>query len=63
MESDRPGAKLSFYLNFLQAKQNGLFTTQADRMEQHLHTCPGCGQPTTAPELCAFCRMTSKVTE
>jgi uncharacterized protein (TIGR00269 family) len=63
MEADRPGAKLSFYLNFLQAKQNGLFTEQADQQQREMHTCPGCGQPTTSPGLCAFCRMTSKVTE
>jgi uncharacterized protein (TIGR00269 family) len=57
LEHDRPGAKLSFYLTFLQAKENGLFTPQADPELELLHTCPSCGQATTAPGLCAFCRM------
>jgi len=57
MEADRPGAKLSFYLTFLQAKENGLFAEQADPKIENLHTCPSCGQPTTAPGICAFCRM------
>lgn len=58
LEAQRPGAKLSFYLNFLQAKENGLFSPQADPNQALLHTCPTCGQPTSAPGECAFCRMT-----
>ena len=57
LETDRPGAKLSFYLSFLQAKENGLFAPHADPDLELLHTCPGCGQPTSAPGECAFCRM------
>lgn len=57
LEGERPGAKLSFYLSFLQAKENGLFSPEADRQAVNLHTCPTCGQPTTAPDECAFCRM------
>jgi uncharacterized protein (TIGR00269 family) len=57
LEADRPGAKLSFYLSFLQAKENGLFAPQADPQAARLHTCPTCGQPTSAPGECAFCRM------
>ena len=60
LEADRPGAKLSFYLSFLQAKQNGLFATRADPQVELLHTCPSCGQPTSAPGECAFCRMVVK---
>jgi uncharacterized protein (TIGR00269 family) len=60
MEYDRPGAKLSFYLGFLQAKQDGLFAPQADPELEHLHTCPTCGQPTSAPGECAFCRLVIK---
>ena len=55
MEKDRPGAKLDFYLSFLRAKEEGLLTqtgTSAD-----LHACERCGQPTSAPGLCAFCRL------
>ncbi len=60
LEGDRPGAKLSFYLSFLQAKDNGLFSPSADPLAVYLHTCPTCGQPTTAPGECAFCRMFSR---
>jgi uncharacterized protein (TIGR00269 family) len=57
LEADRPGAKLSFYVSFLQAKENGLFAAQADPGIAQLHTCPSCGQPTSAPEECSYCRM------
>lgn len=63
LEAQRPGAKLSFYLNFLQAKENGLFSPQADLNQALLHTCPNCGQPTSAPGECAFCRMTLRFHE
>jgi uncharacterized protein (TIGR00269 family) len=61
LEADRPGTKLAFYLSFLQAKDNGLFNPQADKDVPLLHTCPSCGQPTSAPGECAFCRMVVKV--
>jgi uncharacterized protein (TIGR00269 family) len=57
MEFDRPGAKLNFYLSFLQARRNGLFSPAVDKKAEFIHTCPECGQPTSAPGLCAFCRM------
>jgi uncharacterized protein (TIGR00269 family) len=57
LEADHPGTKLSFYLSFLQAKEAGIFSPQADTEAIDLHTCPTCGQPTTAPGECAFCRM------
>jgi tRNA-5-methyluridine54 2-sulfurtransferase len=60
LETDRPGAKLSFYLTFLQAKANGLFAPQADPDIALLHACPSCGQPTSAPGECAFCRLIHK---
>ena len=60
LEGDRPGAKLSFYLSFLQAKESGLFSPSADAQLDNLHPCPSCGQPTTAPGECAFCRMFSR---
>jgi uncharacterized protein (TIGR00269 family) len=60
LEADHPGIKLNFYLSFLQAKQDGFFAPQADKAIDALHTCPSCGQPTTAPGLCAFCRMVGK---
>ena len=63
LEADRPGAKLSFYLSFLQARQAGLFSgaEAVDNDQALLHDCPSCGQPTTAPGECAFCRMTHKI--
>ncbi len=55
MEKDRPGAKLDFYLSFLRAKEDGLLAQTATSTE--LHACDRCGQPTSAPGLCAFCRV------
>ena len=63
LEADRPGAKLSFYLSFLQAKKNGLFAQDADPDLELLHSCPSCRQPTSAPGECAFCRMAVKIIE
>ena len=57
LETDRPGAKLSFYLTFLQAKRAGLFSQVVDERVELVHACPNCGQPTSAPGLCIFCRM------
>lgn len=55
LESHSPGAKLGFYLSFLQAKKEGLFSRPGETLE--LNECQRCGQPTTAPGLCAFCRL------
>ena len=63
MEMDRPGAKLNFYLTFLQAKEGGLFAPQADRGRDTLSDCPTCGQPTSAPGECSFCRMVLRIKE
>ena len=60
LETTRPGAKLTFYLRFLEARTSGLFHEQEEVM-QNLHPCPNCGQPTSAPGLCSFCRMIEKV--
>ncbi len=61
MEEDRPGAKLIFYLSFLQAKEAGLFSTRPDQPAEEMHACPSCGQPTTTPGECTFCRMMAKI--
>jgi uncharacterized protein (TIGR00269 family) len=55
MEHERPGAKLQFYLGFLKARKEGLFAPQAAQVE--LVACSQCGQPTSAPGKCAFCRL------
>ena len=60
LETARPGAKLIFYLNFLEAKKSGnLFIEKSVRQSQ-LHPCPKCGQPTSTSDLCSFCRMIEK---
>lgn len=56
MDHDAPGTKLHFYLNFLRAKKEGLFC-EPEEERVALHACENCGQPTTAPRLCAFCRL------
>jgi uncharacterized protein (TIGR00269 family) len=56
LENNRPGAKLIFYLNFLEARKSGLFA-ERKKDDVELHPCTNCGQPTSAPELCSYCRM------
>ncbi|RMF27561.1 MAG: TIGR00269 family protein [Chloroflexi bacterium] len=63
LEAQSPGAKLQFYLSFLRAKKEGLFATVQEREEERLHACERCGQPTSAPGLCAFCRLWDRVAE
>jgi uncharacterized protein (TIGR00269 family) len=55
LETQSPGAKLSFYLEFLRARGEGLF--EGFSQIESLHECDVCGQPTSAPGRCAFCRM------
>ena len=43
----------------MQAKEQGLFAPQLS--EPDLRPCERCGQPTTAPGECSFCRMWDKV--
>ncbi len=61
LEAGRPGAKLHFYLSFLKAKQEGLFAQQGEGITPSLNTCTSCGQPTSAPEKCSFCRLLERV--
>jgi uncharacterized protein (TIGR00269 family) len=55
LERRSPGTKMQFYLNFLQAKEEGLF--REPEPEAEVATCRRCGQPTMAGDLCAFCRL------
>ncbi|MCD6289610.1 MAG: TIGR00269 family protein [Anaerolineae bacterium] len=57
LELKSPGAKHQFYLQFLEARKRGRITFTEDREAAELHPCERCGQPTTAPGLCAFCRL------
>ncbi len=60
LEAESPGAKLQFYLRFLQAREErGLF--DAVREDLTLHTCPRCEQPTTNDGECSFCRMWDRI--
>ncbi len=60
LEREAPGAKLQFYLSFLQAKeQDGLFAQVEEQVS--LQVCERCGQPTSAPGICAFCRLWERI--
>jgi uncharacterized protein (TIGR00269 family) len=61
LEATRPGAKLSFYLAFLRARQAGAFQVAGNEERELLHNCETCGQPTSAPGQCAFCRTWEQV--
>jgi uncharacterized protein (TIGR00269 family) len=56
LELSSPGAKQQFYLQFLQARKEAKISF-TERMDQQLQSCEHCGQPTTAGDLCAFCRL------
>jgi uncharacterized protein (TIGR00269 family) len=58
LEEERPGTKLRFYLGFLKAREEGQIRFATDEAE--LHACEKCGQPTSAPGICAFCRLWEK---
>lgn len=72
METEQPGAKLKFFLSFLQRQESGMFSGAENCCEDEdahmgvngelLYTCLSCGQPTTAPGLCAFCKLVQKST-
>lgn len=62
LETARPGAKLTFYLRFLEARKNGLFR-EVEETPAYLHPCERCGQLTSAPGLCSFCRLIEKVNQ
>jgi uncharacterized protein (TIGR00269 family) len=56
LELKSPGAKQQFYLHFLQARDKGQVAF-AEAEDRKLQACSRCGQPTTAGDLCAFCRL------
>jgi uncharacterized protein (TIGR00269 family) len=60
LETARPGAKLIFYLSFLEAKKSGNLFIEKNVRQSQLHPCPKCGQPTSTPDFCSFCRMIEK---
>jgi tRNA(Ile)-lysidine synthase TilS/MesJ len=60
LEAEHPGTKYNYYMAFLHARKNGLFAATAAEEPIEMHRCPVCGQPTTATERCAFCRLVEK---
>lgn len=60
LETARPGAKLIFYLRFLEARKSGGLFIEKNVKLGLLHACPKCGQPTSTPDFCSFCRMIEK---
>lgn len=56
LEIEMPGAKQRFYLDFLRAREKGRIKFQPPPIGE-LHPCEVCGQPTSAPGKCAFCRL------
>lgn len=61
MESENPGVKQHFYLSFLKAKQERLLLYDSGEERVALHACPSCGQPTSVPGQCSYCRTWEKV--
>ncbi len=58
LEERSPGAKHQFYLNYVDARSHQRIRFAEDgESPPEMHPCPRCGQPTTAPGLCAFCRL------
>jgi len=60
METSRPGTKLSFYLSYLKAKSEGLFTARPEK-DAPENACRLCGQPTFHDSLCAYCTLWERV--
>jgi len=61
LETARPGTKLIFYLRFLEARKSGELFIEKNVEHAHVHPCTKCGQLTSAPDMCSFCRMIEKV--
>jgi tRNA-5-methyluridine54 2-sulfurtransferase len=63
LETARPGAKLTFYLRFLEARKSGEVFVEKNVEVAHLHPCPKCGQPTSTDDFCSFCRLIEKAAQ
>ena len=60
LEEQSPGAKLQFYLRFLLAREEyGLFPPPEETAA--LNICATCGQPTSSPDTCSFCRTWDRI--
>ncbi|NSW51182.1 MAG: adenine nucleotide alpha hydrolase family protein [Anaerolineae bacterium] len=57
MEDRSPGTKMRFVMNYLKAKEDGFFHIEnTNGQDEGLHPCPVCGQATSNPDMCVFCR-------
>jgi uncharacterized protein (TIGR00269 family) len=61
MEAKQPGTKLAFFLSFLRAKESGFLANDHANDRGELQNCQSCGQPTTAPDICAYCRTWEQI--
>jgi tRNA-5-methyluridine54 2-sulfurtransferase len=59
LELHQPGLKLSYYLEFLKAKENGFFSSQQIKKDEtKTHHCLICKQMTSNyDEICSFCKL------
>ncbi|HVM10705.1 MAG TPA: ATP-binding protein [Acidimicrobiales bacterium] len=60
IEAQSPGSKAAFYLGFIE-KASHLFAGDTAAAKDELHACSQCGSPTTG-EVCAFCKLRTRVT-
>ena len=58
LEHEHAGTKLSFYLKFLKAKRILFPDIGSDfSIDEILHSCDSCGQPSPNKGICSFCRL------
>lgn len=62
LENIRPGAKLAFYVKFINSKKD-LFRDMDDNGDTNdqLFVCPSCGQSTQSDGECSYCRTIKRV--
>ena len=58
--SEEEYESLNIVHHFLEAKKGGNLFIERSVGHAHLHPCPRCGQPTSTPDFCSFCRMIEK---
>ncbi|HTT92199.1 MAG TPA: tRNA(Ile)-lysidine synthetase, partial [Acidimicrobiales bacterium] len=59
IEERSPGTKAAFYTGFLD-RAAALVAEAGEQSREGLHPCEKCGAPTTAAQLCAFCRLADR---
>ena len=59
IEERSPGTKAAFYSGFLD-RAAALVAEAGEQSREGLHPCQKCGAPTTAAQLCAFCRLVDR---